>query len=314
VFAPAGGVETGWQSVFRSRSIGGPYEAKIVMAQGASRTNGPHQGAWLQMPQGEHWFMHFQDKRAYGRVVHLQPMRWKDDWPIIGENPDGDGVGQPVSRHRVPVAGSFPLRVPPTGDEFSRTSLGLQWQWNANWQSAWYSLSDRPGFLRLYSQYDASHSANNNLWNTPAILLQKLPAERFTVDTRIELHSEHDGDRAGLVMYGLNYAWLGLRRERGQTQLVYATCVKAEANCQEQVTPAMDAAPSSIALRMTVREGGIATFSYSVDQRRYIPIGEPFVATMGRWVGAQMGLFSAAKDRETDTKSYADIDYFRVSR
>lgn len=84
LFAPAGGVPTGWQLVLRSKNILGPYERKVVMDQGKSAINGPHQGAWVSTPQGEDWFFHFQDKDAYGRVVHLQPMKWINDWPVIG--------------------------------------------------------------------------------------------------------------------------------------------------------------------------------------------------------------------------------------
>jgi beta-xylosidase len=91
IFAPAGGVSTGWQLVLRSKNIYGPYERKVVMDQGKSAINGPHQGAWVNTAGGEDWFLHFQDKDAYGRVVHLQPMTWKNDWPVIGTDKEGDG-------------------------------------------------------------------------------------------------------------------------------------------------------------------------------------------------------------------------------
>ena len=314
VFAPAGGVETGWQAVFRSRHVNGPYEDRIVMAQGSSSINGPHQGAWVQTPDGSDWFLHFQDQRAYGRVVHLQPMRWQDDWPVIGESSRDSKVGQPVLRHRVPVAATFKVQVPPTSDEFSQPVLGLQWQWNANWLSNWYSLSAHPGYLRLYTQYDAALGATRNLWDTPAILLQKLPAEQFTVNTRLHLQGTADGERAGLILYGLNYAWLGLRRQHGQLQLVYVICTKAEAHCQEQTVASVDTAPADVALRMTMAAGGVANFSYSLDQQHFIAIGTPFVATMGRWVGAQMGLFSVGDHpASAAAQSYVDVDYFRVT-
>ena len=74
IFAPAGGVATGWQVCLRSRSIFGPYETQVVLKQGSSETNGPHQGAWVETPEGEHWFLHFQSRGLYGRVTHLQPM------------------------------------------------------------------------------------------------------------------------------------------------------------------------------------------------------------------------------------------------
>jgi beta-xylosidase len=131
VFAPAGGVEEGWQAVFRSRSLDGPFEVRTVLDQGNSPVNGPHQGAWVRAQDGRDWFLHFQDRKAYGRVVHLQPMRWADGWPLIGEDGPRPGTGQPVMTHAKPVAGA-PLSAPPTSDEFDGPALGLQWQWNAN--------------------------------------------------------------------------------------------------------------------------------------------------------------------------------------
>ncbi|MES2151448.1 MAG: glycoside hydrolase 43 family protein [Pseudomonadota bacterium] len=312
VFAPAGGVESGWQSVFRSKQIGGPYEDKIVMDQGGSPTNGPHQGAWVQTAEGADWFMHFQDKRAYGRVVHLQPMRWKNDWPVIGEEKGDSGVGQPVLRYRKPVVGAIAMQVPPTSDEFTRPVLGVQWQWNANWQASWYSLTAKPGSLRLFTQYDARPLENQNLWDTPSILLQKLPAEKFTVDTHLRMHGGSDGDRAGLVLYGLNYAWIGVRRVQGKLQLTYVTCIKADANCKENDVATVDIKQQDIALRMRMKEGGVASFAYSLDNKRFSAIGEPFVATMGRWVGAQIGLFSIGSSVQLNKQSYVDVDYFKI--
>jgi beta-xylosidase len=298
VFAPAGGVEFGWQSVFRSHRIEGPYEDRIVMAQGRSATNGPHQGAWVQTPQGEDWFFHFQDKRVYGRVVHLQPMQWRDGWPLIGED-IGTAAGQPVARYRKPVPGHAPA-VPATGDEFNDASLGLQWQWNANGLPSWYALGE--GRLRLFGQ-----AREGNLWNTPSLLLQKLPAESFTVTTRLDVAGMVDGADAGLIMYGFDYAWLGARRNDGKTRLALVACYKTEANCREQEEASINLASSHVWLRMQVGAGGITRFSYSEDGVRYLAIGAPFTARMGRWVGAQMGLFSAGK------AGHADIDYFRVA-
>jgi beta-xylosidase len=96
IFAPAGGVSTGWQTVLRSRNIYGPYEDRIVMDQGRTGINGPHQGGWVELKSGESWFIHFQDQGAFGRVIHLQPLKWVADWPVIGSDADGDGKGEPV--------------------------------------------------------------------------------------------------------------------------------------------------------------------------------------------------------------------------
>jgi len=202
VFAPAGGVEFGWQSVFRSRRIDGPYEDRIVMAQGDSGVNGPHQGAWVTAADGRDWFLHFQDKRAYGRVLHLQPLQWRDGWPLIGAPSAKAGVGQPVATHDKPVQ-SQRVAVPATGDEFSQALLGPQWQWSANWDASWYSLAARPGQLRLYAQPMPAAG----LRALPSVLSQKLPAPRFQVDAMVALNSQRDGDRAGLLLNGSNHAW-----------------------------------------------------------------------------------------------------------
>ena len=125
--SPAGGVKYGWQVILRSKDPFGPYEEYVGMAQGKSKVNGPHQGAWVDTPKGEHWFLHFQDKHAYGRVVHLQPARWVDDWLVIGDDKDNDGCGDPVSVWKKPDLKSSGVFQPNEDDEFSSTKLGLQW-------------------------------------------------------------------------------------------------------------------------------------------------------------------------------------------
>jgi len=261
--------------------------------------NGPHQGGWVQTPQGEDWFIHFQDKRAYGRVVHLQPMKWRDGWPLIGEDVGG-AAGQPVASYRMPVVGKA-TAAPPTSDEFNGAALGLQWQWNANWQPSWYALGD--GKLRLFGQ-----PRDSNLWDVPSLLLQKLPAETFTVTTKMDASGLSEGGVAGLVMYGSDYAWLGTRRSDGVTRLALVSCYKADVKCHEQQEAGVDLPSPKVWLRMQVLAGGVTQFSYSLDGAKYTPIGAQFTAKMGRWVGAQMGLFSAGN------AGHADIDYFRVTR
>ena len=307
VFAPAGGVEHGWQAVFRARSIEGPYEVRTVMDQGNTPINGPHQGAWVRALDGADWFLHFQDKGAHGRVVHLQPMRWEDGWPLIGEPGPRAGTGQPVLVHAKPVVG-MPLRVPATIDEFGVSSLGLQWQWNANPQPHWHSLDERRGYLRLRTQ---GLAAGAPLRTAPSILAQKLPAPGFVVDTHVELVDAREGDRAGLILNGLHYAWLGLRRRAGATELVYTTCTRPAAACVEQAQVVLARVPAALWLRMSMEEGARARFSFSTDNVRFTPVGQPFVASKGRWVGAQIGLFSVGTNQGS-AASNLDVDYFRV--
>ncbi len=299
VFAPAGGVEQGWQSVFRSRSIDGPFEARIVMNQGSTPVNGPHQGAWVTTPQGADWFFHFQDRRAYGRVVHLQPMRWEDGWPLIGEPSSTPGIGQPVLEHAKPVSGSFPQRVPATSDEFDGKALGPQWQWAANPARGWYALDARPGQLRLFAQPDAP------VRSLASVLTQKFPAPAFGVTAKVELHAQRDGDQVGLGSMGLASKWFGLRRVDGKARVVMVSCAQ-DGKCTEELGEAL---PGVVAyLRMHVTAGAYVAFSYSVDGVRYIQLGLPFEASMGRWVGAQVGLFATGA-----AGAYADIEYVRFT-
>src|SRR5204862_107563 len=160
----------GWQAVLRSKNIFGPYEDRIVLSKGHTEINGPHQGGWVETQTGESWFIHFQDRGAYGRILHLQPMRWIRDWPVIGTD-----KGEPVLVWRKPdVERSYPAAAPQTTDEFDSNKLGLQWQWNANYRTKWFTLSARPGWLRLFSVPKPDRAVN--LWLVPNLLLQKLPA------------------------------------------------------------------------------------------------------------------------------------------
>jgi len=310
VFAPAGGVEEGWQSVFRSRSIHGPYEDRIVMEQGETNINGPHQGAWLRTPEGKDWFVHFQDRKAYGRVTHLNPMTWTDGWPLIGQPGPKPGVGNPVSSWVKPVAGQ-PVAVPPTTDEFSGKKLGVQWQWNANPQASFHSLSARSGFLRL--PVAAYPETKGYVRAAPNIVTQKLPATVFTAETRIELTGAKDRDRAGLILNGQTYAAIGLRQQGADLQLVYTVCEPIKPRCTETDTVLLQKAPKAVTLRMTMAEGAQAQFFYSVDGKEFKSAGKPFAATKGHWVGAQMGLYSAT-DADKASGAYLDADYFRVTR
>jgi beta-xylosidase len=309
IFAPAGGVSTGWQLVLRSKNIYGPYERKIVMDQGNTPINGPHQGAWVQTQTGEDWFLHFQDKGAYGRVVHLQPMKWHNDWPVIGEDKDGDGTGEPVLTFKKPnVGNTFATVTPPEGDEFNSPSLGLQWQWQANPEVTWAFMNE--GKLRLYSQL-----SEGNLWNTPNVLMQKFPGEEFVVTTRISFkpNPRIDNEKTGLVVMGLSYASLALKHTEAGNQLVYSVCKNADENKSEVEVVVATLKGSDIYLRVTIEKGGICKFSYSFDGKKYVANGEHFQAQPGKWIGAKVGLF-ATRPVQINDSGYVDVDWFRIEK
>ena len=121
-----------------------------MLEQGSTNINGPHQGAWVTTQTGEDWFLHFQDRYAYGRIVHLQPMKWENDWPVMGEDYDGNGIGEPVATYKKPNVGkSYPVQVPQTSDEFDDTTLGLQWQWQSNFKDSWVYPIRTPRFFAI---------------------------------------------------------------------------------------------------------------------------------------------------------------------
>jgi beta-xylosidase len=312
IFAPAGGVPTGWQTVLRSRNIYGPYEDKIVMDQGQTQINGPHQGAWVELKSGESWFIHFQDRAAYGRIVHLQPMRWKNDWPVIGVDKDGDGKGEPVTSYKKPnVGGVYSIVTPQTTDEFAATALGLQWQWHANPSKDWSSLNARPGWLRLNSVSLPVEAVN--LWSVPNLLLQKLPAPTFTVTTRMDASGLLPNEEAGIVMMGMDYSYLAIVRTDDGFRLERTLCKEAPKDTEETAENGLDLPDGQLYLRISVEAGALCRFSYSKDGRRFNEIGEPFKARQGRWIGAKVGLFAAALT-QAQRRGNADFDFFRFTK
>jgi len=309
IFAPAGGVPTGWQTVLRSRNIFGPYEDRVVMDQGRTNINGPHQGGWVELKSGESWFIHFQDRGAYGRIIHLQPMKWIGDWPVIGIDPDGDGKGEPVLAHKKPNVGrSYPAATPQTSDEFAARSLGLQWQWPANYQQQWISLSARSGWLRMYSILAPARALN--LWPVPSLLLQKLPAEEFTVTTKVDARQLALGEKAGLLIFGMDYAYLAIKKTESGLRLIKISCKNAIGEGKELEETQTKLGNASVLLRVKVTRGAVCQFSFSEDGERFVPTGALLTAREGRWVGAKVGLF-ALRDGRSPHPGYADFDWFR---
>lgn len=312
IFAPAGSVRYGWQTVLRSRNIWGPYEDKIVLAQGNTDINGPHQGAYIELDCGEAWFLHFQSRRPYGRIVHLQPVKWVDDWPVMGHDANGDGTGEPIMHHRKPNLTESPIRIPAVGDEFEGDSLSLAWQWQAQPRSGWHRL--QAGMLRLNAAYPVEQP-HRNLWTNPQLLLQKLPAPAFTAETRFDPSGLLPGERGGLVMMGMDYAAVFVQRARdGSLTLHYAHCERAMSGASEHIlhSVSLPANTTDLRIRCGLEEGGRSTFSWaSGDSDNFDTFAETFQTVEGRWIGAKIGLFIEKGDRHGERGSLR-FDYLRI--
>ncbi|WP_421876762.1 glycoside hydrolase 43 family protein [Marinoscillum sp.] len=309
IFAPAGGVPTGWQLILRSRDVYGPYEEKIVLAQGNTDINGPHQGGMVELDNGETWFVHFQDKEAYGRVVHLEPVKWIDNWPVMGRDPDGDGTGEPVITYQKPGLPKSKTTNPVETDEFNEPNLGLQWQWNANPQPGWYDLKSNNGFLRLNAK--SAPDQATNLWMQPNLILQKFPAPAFRNTVKLDAFNLKAGEETGLIIFGRDYASLVVKKSTKGYYLEQRVSSNADKNLPEAVNKSMSLTSPTVYLRSETREGGMTTFHYSLDGQKFTKIGKEFVAREGKWVGAKSGLY-ALKDKETGTSGYALYDWFTV--
>ncbi|MBQ1429559.1 MAG: family 43 glycosylhydrolase, partial [Kiritimatiellae bacterium] len=279
LFFPAGGVGGGWQVAARAKSPYGPYEAKTVMAQGKTKINGPHQGAWVGKKRSdgveEDWFVHFSDRDAYGRIVYLEPMKWREDgWPVIGVDEDGDGCGDPVEEYEMPkVAACWKCRsipctndvhkaelrrfTPQVSDEFNDGKIGLQWQWLG--KSADFAGWATPyGFYRQYttsygrivpsgSLRGLTREFKGSLWNAPNLMVQKFPAFAFTATMKARVGAKEATEESGLIIQGRSYARIGLRYTGQQEfEVVYVACRDADKGKYEDKAVVLATVPATV--------------------------------------------------------------------
>jgi beta-xylosidase len=325
IMCPAGGVPEGFQLAMRSKSPFGPYEHKIVLAQGKTIINGPHQGGWVHTKYGEDWFLHFQDKEAYGRVVHLNPVDWSSGWPIMGKN------GAPVTTYKKPKSSSSVIVNPVESDEFNTPTIGKQWEWHANYDEK-FGVPTAFGTMRIYT-YKLSTNWKN-LWEVPNMLLQKTPADEFTVTTKLRMTSKADGQFGGLIMMGHNYQALVVRREGKEFKLLILTCEDADRGKPQQEELVATLKPTAedkidykpgihedIYLRMTVSnaEAGAAhggqpmvCFAWSQNGKKFQNCGKQYVMKQGKWIGAKFGFISAETNPKVD-RGWLDADWIRVT-
>lgn len=330
VMFPAGGVPTGWQTVVRCKRIddvfGDNYdpsvwEEKIVMAQGKSPVNGPHQGGWVHTPAGEDWFIHFQDVGAVGRILHLQPMKWlSDGWPVIGEDKDADGCGDPVMKHKAPkltaaqkalIKANKPFQV-----GYAPSCLGNLNNWQ--WQRA--PKEDEEDVKNLAEGVLISHPVvdKTNLWQQQMVL-KKIKGPDIEYTAQVVFNAKHPGDRFGFLVFGMDYAGLTLQMdEKGMLQFSYVNCPGASKGKKEQQkelgkVPASD---TPLFLRIMIHSEDAlpdqgdddkrvtATFAYSKDGKNFTSVDDSFPVKEGKWIGAKVGFFSTC---EKEPGGYAKL-------
>lgn len=262
--------------------------------------------------------MHFQDKGAYGRVVHLQPVTWKDNWPIMGKVPSKGYCGEPYETYKMPKAASHVNVNPVESDEFNSPKLGLQWQWHANYQQQ-FGMPTSMGVMRIYT-----HKSNQTIWNTPNLLLQKTPADNFTATAKLQLTAKDQNQMGGIIMMGLDYSALVVKRVGNEFKLQQITCHKADRKGTEEVKEIATLKPTSVDkvdyqpaiheslyLRMVVRNGKMQFF-FSKDGKKYEKVGDEFTMREGKWIGAKIGMLAKEPEGKTN-RGWIDVDWFRVT-
>ncbi len=315
IMCPAGGVPTGFQLAMRSKSPYGPYDAKKVLWQGETNINGPHQGGWVHTKYGEDWFLHFQDKECYGRVVHLQPVDWSTGWPMMGKK------GEPVTTFQKPKSSSNVVVNPVESDEFNDPVMGKQWEWHANYNEK-FGVPTAFGTFRIYNHQLSSDFVN--FWEVPNLLLQKTPADKFTATAKLRLTSKADNQMGGIIMMGLDYSALVVKRVGREFQLQQITCKAADKGKPQTVNTLDTFKPTAedkidykpgihidIYMRMVVNNGK-CRFAYSLDGKKYKDVGDEFTMREGKWIGAKIGFVSVEPFAKTD-RGWVEADWFRVT-
>lgn len=292
---PEGGVGTGWQTVLRSKSIYGPYEKRIVLEQGSTTINGPHQGAIVDTPDGEWAFFHFQHNDALGRVVHLQPMYWENGWPVIGTDLDRNGIGEPVSVWKKPVE-SKAIFAPQTDDDFSASTLSLQWQFNHNPVDRAWSLSSHPGSLTLQALKSPTFRLAHNT------LTQKIMGNMSQATVAMDFADMANGQRCGLACMGKENKVLGIKMEKGQKSLYISNDTM-----EIGIIPITG---NIVYLRVSINMiNQQFQFFYSTDNIHFIPHGDPFFIRFGFWKGVRVALYCYNREQEAGTTSFQWFRY-----
>lgn len=301
ILAPAGSVQSGWQIALRSREIYGEYQTKVIMYQNGTTINGPHQGALVDLDdEGKEWvFLHFQDRGAFGRVVHLQPAVWRGDWVICGKSKDDNLPGEPVYEGQYPIEKSG-SRIDPN-DDFKGKKLSLIWQTPANMKKQWYALD---GGLKLV----AVPYAASTLSDYPALFMQKIYFEKFLIKSRCALKLENEGDEAGFAVFGREYNYICAVRRNGQ---IFIEMRKGKIGGErDEVIYCAQTDKSEVVFGLkAVHEGHNQIACKFTLDGKVIPAR--FYACKGFWVGAKIGVYCRSA---SETAGEATFKYFRVKQ
>ncbi|WAJ72021.1 glycoside hydrolase family 43 protein [Catenovulum adriaticum] len=309
------------QLVLRSDdSIYGPYEVKTVLEKGTEFNNrSASQGALVQAADKSWWYMHQliqnDDIPFQGRPQVLDPVTWIDGWPIIGVDEDNDGIGEPVKRYKKPING-YPIAAPSSDDDFSSDKLGFQWEWNHNPRDSHWSLTERPGWLRLkaskvlpnnsnhgpkINEWTNNDGSDSDFWRAPNTLSQRMMGiTTGTAVAKFDISGMAPNQLAGFVRYGGVFNLLGVQMdESGNKHLFYMDKMGNKTLGPKLTT-------NDLYVR-TSNARNKATYEYSFDGKAFKAFGPTFTIAFGKWTGDRLGFFSWNEEKDA---GYIDVDWF----
>ncbi len=285
------------QILHRSNTIDGNYEGRVVFQS----STGSAQGEYIDTPDGKWYAMFFHDHGALGRIPDLMPVTWNAGWPTVGVN------GQVPATINIPK-GAGNLKGLIDSDEFNTAApLKLQWQWNHNPQNNYWSLSQKPGFLRLTNE-----RTDANVLKTTNTLTQRSFGPKSSGYVALDVSGMKNGDYAGLVALQNNYGWIGVKMSGGNKTIVRAQGKGFNANHTELASVPIN--QNTVYLRLdfdfTNRVDDVYFF-YSLNGTSWTAFGSKTDLNfdLEHFTGYRFGLFSYATQ---SSGGYVDFDYFRV--
>lgn len=286
ILAPAGGVTTGWQTCLRSKNIYGPYESKIILMQGHSDINGPHQGALFTIDDNDNWaFIHFQDQECYGRVIILEPVLWHNDWPLPGRVNDLLLAGEPVRTHDylLNIQSDYQMNF---CDDF-QNGLNIHWQTPANPKADFYKI-DKGLILTALN-------ANKDINYLPNLYTQKIAYRSFKVTTKADLSSLALNSSCGFGYLANKYYFIDVKRE---TQHFKVRILTNEEGLEQ-------------AIYEEIYSDTTITFNLDFNYPGYFKLGIndkyfdfTFKATKGAWVGGRLGIYARGLEGSAKFKQF----------
>jgi beta-xylosidase len=282
----------------RARSMAGPWEEKQQLKHADRDAMEPNQGGFVDAPDGAWYFFTHHGRGSWeGRADSLLPVTWRDGWPIVGEI-GADGIGSMVWSGKKPVAGT-PVLTPQSSDEFNESVLPPQWEWNYQPRADKWSLTERPGWLRLH----AFRPLEGNLMKAGNTLTQRcFRTSTNEVVVELDLSGMADGQQAGVCHFAKTYSALGVIQDGASRRLININ--------NGTVTTGATISGNLLWLRSVWGLDGKSEYSFSLDGRAFTGFGTPYQLAWGNYRGDRIGLYSFNPKAD---EGWVDADYFHYN-